>query len=327
MSGRREHRQYSDLKMVSDHPFMRDVLIQKIQQRAAIDSSIFFLTGDMGAPALDQFRDQLPNNMIHCGISEQHMISFAAGLALEGNLPFCFTLAPFVTARCYEQIKCSVAAMNQPVVLIGLGPGLSYADAGPTHYATEDIAIIDALPNFRIFTPADHISVDHLTERCFSERLPTYIRIDRDSIPPIYSENLDPSTFSGGCVELETGTDACIISSGYALQRAKKTIQELGKHGKSIGLVDLFQPKPLIENKLTKILKGYKKIIIIDEQSVPGGIASILLSHINTNQLSCSLLSIGLKKEFFFENGGRDFLLDQNGLEINGMVRDILDFI
>ena len=93
-----------------------------------------------------------PKNVIHCGISEQNMITVGSGLALRGSMVFCYGMAPFVTARCYEQLKISLSAMNVPVCVFGIGPGLGYADAGPTHYATEDLGIIAALPNFNIFS-------------------------------------------------------------------------------------------------------------------------------------------------------------------------------
>lgn len=111
-------------------PFMRDVFIDSIYKSAKKDKDIYFTTPDMGAPALDKFRAEIPRQFIHSGICEQHMIAMAAGLSLMNKKAFCYAMAPFITSRCYEQIKCSVAAMDRDVTLVGIGVGLGYADAG-----------------------------------------------------------------------------------------------------------------------------------------------------------------------------------------------------
>ena len=103
-------RNYLDLTRSAKYPFMRDVFIDKIYEEAKKDKDIFFLTPDMGAPSLDKFRVEMPKQFIHCGISEQHMIAMAAGLSLQGKKVYCYAMAPFITSRCYEQIKCSIAA-------------------------------------------------------------------------------------------------------------------------------------------------------------------------------------------------------------------------
>ena len=143
-------RNYLDLTRSKKYPFMRDVFIDEIYKAALKDKNIYFLTPDMGAPSLDKFREKIPNQFIHCGISEQHMIAMAAGLSLKGKKVFCYAMAPFITSRCYEQIKCSIAAMDQNVNLIGIGVGLGYADAGPTPYTTEDRATMRVDPNIEI---------------------------------------------------------------------------------------------------------------------------------------------------------------------------------
>ena len=122
--------------------FQRDTFIKKIFDLAQKDSNIYFISADFGAPALDQFREKLPEQFIHAGISEQNMIDVAAGLSLAGNKVYVYAMAPFITLRCYEQLKCSLAMMDLPITVIAVGPGLGYADAVPTHYLTEDFACL-----------------------------------------------------------------------------------------------------------------------------------------------------------------------------------------
>jgi len=153
----------------------RDTFFNSLFKLAKEDKRIMVVTADCGAPSLDQWRNELPCQFINVGIAEQQMIALAAGLALEGKRPYCYAIAPFATLRCYEFIKVDICLMNLPVVIVGVGAGLSYSEAGPTHHATEDIAIMRALPNMRIAS----ISNNEQAREIVSEEGPLYIRLDR----------------------------------------------------------------------------------------------------------------------------------------------------
>src|SRR3990167_9884903 len=135
---------------------MRDLVIDYIHEQALLDRDVVLLTADFGAPSLDSFRQTLPLNVIQCGIAEQNMIDMAAGMALSGKKVFCYAMAPFISTRCYEQIKCSLGAMNLPVTLIGVGVGLGYDNTSMTHICIEDIACMRAINNLQILTPSDN---------------------------------------------------------------------------------------------------------------------------------------------------------------------------
>ena len=133
----------------------RDAFINEITKKLDKDKSIYFLSADFGAVALDELRERFPDNFLHCGISEQAMLDIATGLALEGNKIFVYAMAPFLSLRSIEQTKCGAGLMNLPICLISVGIGLGYADAGPTHYSTEDFACSRAIVGSSIYTPAD----------------------------------------------------------------------------------------------------------------------------------------------------------------------------
>ena len=133
----------------------RDAFIKEITKRLDRDKSIYFLSADFGAAALDDLRKSFPNNFLHCGISEQAMLDIASGLALDGNKVFVYAMAPFLSLRSIEQTKCGAGLMNLPICLISVGIGLGYADAGPTHYSTEDYACFRAIAGTSIYTPSD----------------------------------------------------------------------------------------------------------------------------------------------------------------------------
>ncbi len=310
-------RNYLDLTRSHKYPFMRDTFIDELYNAAIKDKDIYFLTPDMGAPSLDKFRKNIPEQFIHCGISEQHMIAMAAGLSLKGKKVFCYAMAPFITSRCYEQIKCSIAAMDQNVNLIGIGVGLGYADAGPTHYTTEDIATMRVFPNIEILTPSDEISTIEIANHCITKKGFRFIRLDRDALPSIYEKknfNLDD-----GFSEILRGEKKCIISSGYLLNKIYHLIE---KENQTIGLVDLYRIKPIKKN-FVDLLNRYEKVISIEEQWIEGGTGSKLLEIISDSNLDTKVKRIGLDEIFYFQNGGRDFLHEKHGLNISELLKSI----
>lgn len=310
-------RNYLDLTRSSKFPFMRDVFIDKIFNAALKNKNIYFLTPDMGAPSLDKFRKQIPNQFIHCGISEQHMIAMAAGLSLKGKKVFCYAMAPFITSRCYEQIKCSIAAMKQNVNLIGIGVGLGYADAGPTHYTTEDIATMRVFPNIEILTPSDEISTEKIADYCVKKNGFRFIRLDRDALPQVYLKN--KFILEQGYTEIFKGKKNCVVASGYILN---EIFHLMKNENYNFGLIDLFKMNPIGKNFLNS-LKKYDKIISIEEQWLAGGMGSKILELISDNNLSLKVERKGLDNMFFFENGGRKYLHNKHGLNLLKILKKI----
>jgi len=301
-------RNYLDFIENKKNPFMRDVFIDEVYKYAKKNKNIYFTTPDMGAPSLDKFRDQLPKQFIHAGISEQNMISMAAGLSVRKKNVICYAMAPFITSRCYEQIKCSISAMNQKVTLVGIGVGLGYADAGPTHYTTEDISTMRVFPNIEILTPADAFSMKIIAQECLKKPKFRFLRLDRDVLPNIYSnKNFD---FKKGYAEIKKGTSKCVISSGYLLHKVNKILNEKKNN---IALIDLFRIKPFPKDLIMK-LKKFKEIVVVEEQWTDGGMGSLILEQLNDNNFKNKVTRIGLDSRYFFENGGRDYLHENYGL-------------
>jgi len=171
---------------------MRDVLIEAIYKRMADNPRIFFLSADFGAPALDKLRKDFPNRFINVGIAEQNLINIATGLALEGNIVFAYAIAPFLTMRAYEQIRLNLSISTQiktvNVNLIGVGGGMGYDVAGPTHHCLEDIGIMRILPNMTVFSPSDWKLVENFVDYSISKETPKYFRLDGKPVPSIYDE-------------------------------------------------------------------------------------------------------------------------------------------
>jgi len=156
----------------------RDVFFSRLFELAKEDDRIVLVTADCGASSLDKWRGELPCQFINVGIAEQQLIMMAAGLALAGKRPYCYAIAPFATLRCVEFVKVDLCLMQLPVVIVGVGAGLSYSEAGPTHHATEDIAVMRALPYIQIASVRNNIDAYYLAH-VYDK--PTYIRLDRQS--------------------------------------------------------------------------------------------------------------------------------------------------
>ena len=295
----------------------RDAFIEALDEAAEKDKNIVLLSADLGAEKLDAFRAHHPKQFFHCGISEQHTIDFAAGLSLAGKTVFVYCMGPFLSLRCYEQIKCSLAMMNRPVTLISAGVGLGYADSGPTHYATEDIACLRALNGIEVLTPADNFAAVEMAKSSLTPKRLRYIRLDREPMPDVYAEHrLFRTGVWDGFHEIRQGGRVCILSSGYMLHRAIEANEELAEHRIDTGIIDLFQIKPISADLLLPVLINYDAIVTVEEQCLSGGFGSAVVETLVDCGVGTPVKRMGLPDRYYFENGGRANILDSFGLSV-----------
>ena len=158
---------------------MRSLFAKEITSLAKVNKDIVLLSGDIGNKMFDGFKQIAPNRFFNCGIAEANMMSMASGMALTGLRPYIYTITPFTTTRCLEQIKIGAAYHNSNVVIIGTGSGLSYSELGPTHHSLEDIAILRSIPEIRILTPSDPIELKAILRETINIDGPSYIRLGK----------------------------------------------------------------------------------------------------------------------------------------------------
>ena len=160
---------------------MRDVFLTSLYEKMKNDKTIFFVSADFGAPILDKIREDYPNRFINVGIAEQNLVNVATGLALEGFTVYAYAIAPFITMRCYEQIRVNVSVLSHVrpmnINFIGVGAGVSYAMSGPTHHCLEDLSIMNTLPNMEVFSPSDYMTAEAYVKRTLTINKPKYILI------------------------------------------------------------------------------------------------------------------------------------------------------
>jgi|TARA_Y100000389_G_scaffold198468_1_gene235021 transketolase len=290
----------------------RDIFLDEVNKKLETDKDIYVMSADFGAASLDITRDKFKENFIHCGISEQAMFDIGTGLALEKKKIITYAMGPFISLRALEQIKCGPAMMNLPMTILSVGIGLGYADAGPTHYATEDYACLRAIGGTTIYTASDNIISKTIAENVIDNDDLNYVRLDRHPTEDINFEQ-NEFNFQEGFRILGKYSENknVIISHGRILHNCVKTAKELND---DFYLVDLFRSKP-ISKKLIELLRKTKKIVVVDEQTQYGNLSSAVQSELSKYDLYPILKNISLPDEYVFENGGRDFLLKKYNLD------------
>ena len=295
----------------------RDAFIKEITKRLDRDKSIYFLSADFGATALDDLRKNFPNNFLHCGISEQAMLDIASGLALDGNKVFVYAMAPFLSLRSIEQTKCGAGLMNLPICLISVGIGLGYADAGPTHYSTEDYACFRAIAGTSIYTPSDVATTKLVAQEILENPKFTYIRLDRDILPNV-SPKITSDEFKRGFKVFGKADNKKIvfISHGKMLH---KCLELYNKDPEKFICVDIFRSKPF-PSDLPKVISSCKGIVVVDEQNPSGNLSACIFEGFSLQNYFPKIISKSLPEKYVFENGGREYLLNKFGLSSEDII-------
>ena len=306
-------------KNKQQNKFQRDAFIDTLFEYAKNDKKILLLSNDQGAIALDNFREKIPDQYINLGVSEQNIIGVAAGLTKEGFNCFVYSIASFIINRAIEQIKIDLCNMKLPVKIFGVGSGYSYAVDGPTHHATEDIGLLNLMPNMQIFSPSDSLSVETIVKSLIKTNSPAYVRLDREMCSPIYNKsNFD---LSNGFSELVKGDRYCIISTGKMSSTALNISKEVKRS--KLGVIDVYKIKPFSDKFINKI-KKYKKIFCLEEHNEVGGLGSIISSFIHDKRLKTEVVKLSLKQKTIFGYGSREMLHKNNSIDLKYLIKIIL---
>jgi len=304
----------------------RDIFIEKLFEYAKKDKNVYLISVDMGAPSLDKWRLELPNQFISAGISEQNAINIAAGMANSGKKVYVYFMASWV-ARCFEQIRYSCSMANNPITILGNGVGLGYAPAGPAHEPTEDIAYMRSLNNIEIYSPSNLDNTNKLVNLTYENPKLRYIRLERT-----HSKEMDDIKYKSNNffedIEIKSNhvvekkINVLLISYGFMMGRALKVASKISDNYK-VDLFDLWRIKPLDKKTLVEKLKDYDYIVTIEEQSLDGGFGSAICEIICDYMIDVKVIRFGLPSKYIFENGTREELLNNHGLSVEDIVKKI----
>ncbi len=300
---------------------MRNAYLDVLYDLARNDPKILALVADNGAVVYDKFRQDFPNRFINLGISEANMIGVAAGLASCGKVPFAYTIATFITMRAFEQVRNDLCLQGMNVKLVGIGAGFIYSNLGPTHQATEDIAIMRSLPNMTIFSPADPLEAKKVTLAAAELLGPVYIRLATGGTPIVYKEDYDFKI--GRAVTIKDGDDLTIITTGSIIQEALKAISGLSDLNMSVRLINIHTIKPIDKESILRAANETGAILTIEEHTISGGLGSAVAEVLmEGNKFPVQFKRLGLKDTFAVGYGSYEEMKQMNGLSQDDILRE-----
>ena len=285
--------------------FLRTAFIDTLRELARIDDRIFLLTADMGYSVFETFRDEFPDRFLNTGIAEQNTIGIAAGLAARGKIVFVYSIIPFVTMRCFEQVRLDLAYNFMNVKLVGVGAGLTYGLLGSSHHALEDIAIMRSLPDMTVLCPGDPIETRELIKRSFEYEGPVYIRLGKNGEPKIHPD--ETRIEIGKSITVLEGNDLALITTSNMLETGKKWVEEWKQDGVNVSLISMPSLKPFDSSTVKNLIDKEIPIITLEEHSVIGGLGSIISQVIATTGKPVKFQQIGINDKFSHVVGGHKF--------------------
>lgn len=303
---------------------MRNAFADELMTVADRDERIVFLSGDIGNRLFDKFRAKYPDRFYNCGVAEQNMMGMAAGLAMCGLRPICYTITPFTTTRCLEQIRVDVCYHHVPVVIAGVGAGLCYAELGATHHACEDIAFLRVLPTMSVVCPGDPIEARCALDKAVQHDGPVYIRMGKKGEPTVHKSR--PEFIIGRSITLSFGDDVALLSTGILLPTVVRVGEMLRERGISAQVVSFHTVKPLDEALLTDVFERSSVVTTIEEHSILGGLGGSVAEWLaDRPPQHARLLRIGTSDTFLHEAADEEYARHHFGLDAESMMSRIAD--
>jgi transketolase len=291
---------------------MRNTFARELTRLAVEDPRIVMLSGDIGNKLFDDLKRAAPGRFYNCGVAEANMTGAAAGLATMGLRPVTYSITPFATVRCLEQIRVDLCYQNLPVVIVGTGSGLSYAELGPTHHSCEDIGLLRTLPNMTIVCPCDPVEVRLALRAALQHDGPVYIRLGKKGEPRLYP--LDPDFRIGRAITLRDGADACILATGNAVELALEVAERLRVEGIAVRVESVHTPKPIDETLLEELAARHELVATVEEHSLIGGLGSAVAEWMADRGSSFRLLRFGTEDRFLETTGTQAYAREQFSL-------------
>ena len=303
---------------------MRDAFMAALTEQAQQDSRVNLIIADIGFKVVDDFVAKMPDQFLNVGIAEQAMIGVAAGMASLGKRPIAYSLGNFPTIRCLEQIRNDLCYHDLNVTVVSVGAGLAYGTLGYTHHAVEDIALMRALPNMKVYSPADALECRAVVELLPTTPGPKYIRLGKNREPRIHE--VQPDLSAGAPVLVREGSDVTLMVVGPIVTQAIEAAQELAKQGISVRLLTCPVIKPLNITAIRDAAAGTAGIVTLEEHTLMGGFGSAVLEALAVNGWRIPVLPLALNDAAASTVGSQEYLREQNGLATHSVISRIADF-
>ena len=303
---------------------MRDTFVKTLIELAQNDKNIELVTGDLGFGVLKPFWEQCPDQFTNAGIAEQNMTSMAAGMALEGKTVFTYSIGNFPTLRCLEQIRNDCAYHNANVKIVCIGGGFVYGSLGMSHQATEDLAILRALPDVVVMAPADLVEAEACTRALAEYKGTAYLRLGRGGEKRIH-ERIDDFQI-GKAVKVNDGERVAIFSTGAIFEEVMDAVEMLREKGFNPAVYTFPTVKPIDRELIESVARDHELIATVEEHNVVAGFGSAVAEVMAEMKIKKAyLLRIGLEDEYSVRVGDQKYLRSQYGMDSKAIVDRIED--
>lgn len=303
---------------------MRDELAKTLFFKGSKNKKIIVLVADISPDGkMSEFQKKYPERFLNVGVAEQSMIGMSAGLAMNGFRPFVYTISTFALYRPFEMIRIDLCYQKLPVCVIGMGAGTIYASLGATHLTQEDISIARSVPNLQIISPCDPFELKQAINFCADKsKNPTYLRIGKKGEKNFNFKESEIWKF-GKLRKIVKGKDICILTYGPIIEKAFEIREYLKKQDITSEIYSCHTLKPFDEQRLKNIFKKFSKVIIIEDHSEIGGLASIVKTNAYESHYQGSIASFSLKDEFIKCYSSQKDLQERHGLATKQIIKKI----
>lgn len=309
---------YSEMEMRAVYAHTLNELIENNRDVICVEADLSKASGTNPTVI-----EKHPDNFVNVGVSEANMISVSAGLANEGKIPFCASFSCFATRRVYDQVTISAAYANNNVKIVGTAPGITQGPNGGTHMDFQDLAIMRAMPNMHVYSPADPFELRAVMKYMAQEKQPTYMQLVRSQVAPLFDENhtFDPLR----AVSLKEGKDATIVSTGYMTQFALKAAEELAAEGISVDLLHYPSVKPFDNESLVSSAKKTGAVVTVENQNTIGGLGGAV-AEVLGEELPTKIKRLGIPDRFG-EVATEEYLFDKHGFGVSHIIDAVKNLI
>jgi transketolase len=305
---------------------LRTAFIETLNELADQDERVCLIVGDLGYSVIEAFANKHPSQFVNAGVSEQNMIGLAVGMALTGKVVFTYSIGNFGTLRCLEQIRNDVCYHRANVKVVTVGGGLAYGNLGVTHHASEDVAIMRALPNMTVVAPGDPVEARLATRAVVAQEGPCYLRLGKAGEPVVHAT--EPDFELGRALMLRDGSDVTLIASGGMLATADKVARDLAAQGLEVRLLSMHTVKPIDRDAVTRAAVETRYVFTLEEHSIEGGLGGAVAEVMaELDPGHAPLKRIGLRPEFNKTVGDQNYLKALHGLDEESVLKTIQQII
>ena len=301
---------------------MRDTFVKTLLEIAKNDKNVYIVTGDLGFGVLKPFWEQLPDQIINAGIAEQNMTSIAAGLAMQGKVVYTYSIGNFPTLRCIEQIRNDCAYHSANVKVVCVGGGFVYGSLGMSHHATEDIAIMRALPDVTVVAPGDLVEAAEATKAIYKTPGTCYLRLGRGGEKQIH-DKIDNFEI-GKAIKIKDGKSVAVLSTGAIFDEVDEACRELEKEGITPSVYTFPTVKPIDKEAILECARQHGTIVTVEEHNLSGGFGSAVAEVLaEEGGIGTKLVRVALDDRYSCIVGSQKYLRKQYGIDAQAIINKV----